>query len=172
MRGFQRRVWWPKWTPASRSWRRVNSGIAIGVSFPLVRLVLRGARAMQAPDPKLRERRPACELPAARNRDRGPPAGGDMAETPRKGKTGQGPHQGDRIGPRGGCGRLPSWRAKAGHPRLCDRVAGEVVDGQRSPAMTGGASRPNAITRGITQTERRRGWVRLAAARDRDRSAR
>jgi hypothetical protein len=31
MAGFQRRVWWPKWTPASSSWRRVNSGIAIGV---------------------------------------------------------------------------------------------------------------------------------------------
>src|SRR5687767_8062407 len=28
--GFQRRVWWPKWTPASRSWRMVKVGIAMG----------------------------------------------------------------------------------------------------------------------------------------------
>ena len=34
MRGFQRWVWWPKWTPASRSWRRLNSGRAmVCVSF-------------------------------------------------------------------------------------------------------------------------------------------
>ena len=36
--GFQRRVWWPKWTPASRSWRMVNVGIAMGnVLFRLLR---------------------------------------------------------------------------------------------------------------------------------------
>ena len=26
--GFHRLVWWPKWTPASSSWRRVTAGMA------------------------------------------------------------------------------------------------------------------------------------------------
>jgi hypothetical protein len=39
--GFQRRVWCPKWTPLSRSWRMVTTAIAV---FSLVSLlsVVRG----------------------------------------------------------------------------------------------------------------------------------
>src|ERR1019366_6560204 len=36
--GFHRRVWWPKWTPASSSWRTVTSGME------LLRSVVRPAR--------------------------------------------------------------------------------------------------------------------------------
>ena len=49
--GFQRRVWWPKCTPASRSWRMVNVGSAMGRTF-LFRLGLRGRR------PVTRSKRP------------------------------------------------------------------------------------------------------------------
>src|SRR6185437_13321908 len=72
MLGFQRRVWWPKWTPASSSWRRVNSGIAMGVCFPVSGCASAGP-CLAAPDPQApgehltwtkREMRPACELPA------------------------------------------------------------------------------------------------------------
>jgi hypothetical protein len=31
--GFQRRVWWPKWTPASSNWRIVNVGMVMPFSF-------------------------------------------------------------------------------------------------------------------------------------------
>ena len=41
IRGFQRRVWWPKWTPASRSWRMVNIGHRHGNEL-LLRLSRRG----------------------------------------------------------------------------------------------------------------------------------
>ena len=42
--GFQRRVWWPKWTPASSSWRIETDGMGRG---PPVRLDLR-----ELPDPR------------------------------------------------------------------------------------------------------------------------
>jgi hypothetical protein len=39
--GFQRRVWWPKWTPASSSWRIETDGT---VDDLLIWFVLRGPR--------------------------------------------------------------------------------------------------------------------------------
>ena len=40
--GFQRRVWWPKWTPASSSWRIETAGMDVlllgcDLRAPLVR---------------------------------------------------------------------------------------------------------------------------------------
>ena len=31
--GFQRRVWWPKWTPASSSWRMETVGTGVDLLF-------------------------------------------------------------------------------------------------------------------------------------------
>src|SRR6516162_8645717 len=33
--GFHRRVWWPKWTPASSSWRMLALGIGMVGPFPV-----------------------------------------------------------------------------------------------------------------------------------------
>ena len=60
--GFQRRVWWPKWTPASSSWRIETDGMGRG---PPVRLVLRvprvprtgGLMASVRPAPRGEQRR-------------------------------------------------------------------------------------------------------------------
>jgi hypothetical protein len=41
--GFQRRVWCPKWTPLSRSWRVVTTAMAVFLSLPTL---LRGWRAV------------------------------------------------------------------------------------------------------------------------------
>ena len=42
--GFQRWVWWPKWTPASRSWRIEISGSAMGLLYSFFRFCRRGAK--------------------------------------------------------------------------------------------------------------------------------
>src|SRR4030095_4215934 len=55
--GFQRRVWCPKCTPASSSWRMVKLGIAIGAVF-LFRLSRRGTLH---PDIRTPERRAAYD---------------------------------------------------------------------------------------------------------------
>src|SRR6516165_4888262 len=67
MRGFQRRVLWPKCTPASRSWRRETSGSAIGSSLSYKVPVLSSAgEAPKGTGPQgLRpERPPRVNLPA------------------------------------------------------------------------------------------------------------
>ena len=50
--GFQRRVWWPKWTPASSSWRMETVGTGKDLLFGSG---LRGPRR-RGPDPWARHR--------------------------------------------------------------------------------------------------------------------
>src|SRR5438874_5992094 len=66
--GFQRRVWWPKWTPASSSSRRVTTGMVVvpPSGFPFLRPV------RPRPDPMVGDLEAgpqACVVTAA---DRGP----------------------------------------------------------------------------------------------------
>src|SRR5688572_25709165 len=58
--GFQRRVWWPKWTPASRSSRMETTAKALGPFPGLVGATAGGARA----EPTLRASAPPPVLPA------------------------------------------------------------------------------------------------------------
>src|SRR5690242_15840714 len=71
IRGFQRRVWCPKWTPASSNWRMVKDGIAMGEQL-LFRLSHRGtAPGVAAATP---ERPSGLWRPQPRSRVRiGPP---------------------------------------------------------------------------------------------------
>src|SRR5437764_10493965 len=59
--GFQRRVWWPKWTPASRSSRIETTDIGISSPFWLLSLLPAGLagtgiRRTLAPPPRLLRR--------------------------------------------------------------------------------------------------------------------
>ena len=64
--GFQRRVWWPKWTPASSSWRMETDGtVSDLLSVRFLRGPVAGDRsdlvALPAPS---RSERSACVLHA------------------------------------------------------------------------------------------------------------
>src|SRR5215213_35890 len=60
--GFQRRVWWPKWTPASSSCRIEMAGTVVGPPGCIRRGPSSGAgRALAGPAPP-RSERSACEL--------------------------------------------------------------------------------------------------------------
>ena len=135
MRGFQRRVWWPKCTPASRSWRRVNSGIAMGAgpfSRPVVPprgCVLRhrnpGPGGMRRHVPG-RERRPACELPGG-------------------------------FGPSGGGGYGGSGRRTQGSGRVREREATCGVEGRAPSAVEDRASSASKVERHrLSKVERHR----------------
>src|SRR6516225_7462128 len=86
--GFHRRVWWPKWTPASSRWRMLAVGI--GIVGPYLRLsrrrkksVLRaisearhrsGAAGRQRPRPCVRYRKLTYGAQAPKTSPQGRPA--------------------------------------------------------------------------------------------------
>ncbi len=129
MRGFQRRVWWPKWTPASRSWRSVNSGIAMGAGpFKSSGCASAGVALRH----RTRQGMPAGKgAPRVNYRCRGAAGGPDMAEVRAFRKGGTGMAWGARTkGSGGGCEltQIEVWLRDDLPGRFAGRVLGSEPD--------------------------------------------
>ena len=154
--GFQRRVWWPKWTPASRSWRIETVGTGMDLLSVVPPRALPRDRAtsrLPGTDPKrglaprvispavfsARRRPPGVPVAGAESTT-GPPAGRPVGAAPRR-----------RSGRRRRSPRSPDRAvvADAAADRLATRAAprprGRVEPGgPAGPSRRGAGPRPGA----------------------------
>ena len=148
--GFQRRVWWPKWTPASRSSRIVTAGMVAPRFDGRVPDERRAGPAREPAPPRGR---------SVRGRVRGPMVGPPGRPTilpaerlrgaSRHARTARADGPGTTVRPP--CRTRPGRAASAGHPALSRRPGGS----------RGGRADPSSPSRGFRH--RRAGAAATAA---------